>query len=186
MSLPRTKRSGDRRSRELIGTTPGRIEPGGKGVVQAPPGRSRPGRGSMVSPLFVRREGENVELCRLPDLSLRGAHNLKNSLAAAATANILGASVESIAGSLRCFSGLPHRLQQIGTRDGIVYVDDSAATTPEAAAAAVRCFAEPVQLIAGGSGKGSDFAALGEAVAASNVKAVLPYGRRGRIRSCAH
>ena len=126
--------------------------------------------------LFVHREGENVELCGLHDLSLRGAHNLKNSLAAAATASILGASVESIADSLRSFSGLPHRLQQIGTRNGIVYVDDSAATTPEAAAAAVRCFTEPLQLIAGGSGKGSDFAALGEAVAASNVKAVLLMG----------
>ena len=72
---------------------------------------------------------------------------------------------------------MPHRLQQIGTRNGIVYVDDSAATTPEAAAAAVRCFYRAAyMLIAGGSGKGSDFAALGEAVEASNVKAVLLMG----------
>ena len=126
--------------------------------------------------LLLRLQQEAVELCQRSELSLRGDHNLSNCLAAAATAGVLGASIESIADTLRSFPGLPHRLQQIGTRNGIVYVDDSAATTPEAAAAAVRCFGEPVNLIAGGSGKGSDFAALGEAVATSNVRAVLLMG----------
>ena len=126
--------------------------------------------------LFMRRRQDTTELCQRIELALRGDHNVKNCLAAAATASTVGASVESIANSLRSFSGLPHRLQQIGTLNGIVYVDDSAATTPEAAAAAVRCFDESVHLIAGGSGKGSDFTALGEAVAASNVKAVLLMG----------
>ena len=79
-----------------------------------------------------------MRLLRRSELSLRGDHNLSNCLAAAATAGVLGASIESIADTLRSFPGLPHRLQQIGTRNGIVYVDDSAATTPEAAAAAVR------------------------------------------------
>ena len=126
--------------------------------------------------LLMSRHREEAELCRRFELGLRGEHNVKNCLAAAAAAGIVGASIEAIATSLRSFSGLPHRLQQIGSRDGIVYVDDSAATTPEAAAAAVRSFADPVHLIAGGSGKGSDFTVLGEAVAASNVKAVLLMG----------
>jgi UDP-N-acetylmuramoylalanine--D-glutamate ligase len=126
--------------------------------------------------LLVRRYQEAAELCRRSELALAGDHNLNNCLAAAATASILGASIGSIADSLRSFPGLPHRLQPIGTRNGIVYVDDSAATTPEAAAAAVRCFGAPVNLIAGGSGKGSDFAVLGAAVAAGNVRAVLLMG----------
>jgi UDP-N-acetylmuramoylalanine--D-glutamate ligase len=103
---------------------------------------------------------------------IRGAHNRENAAAATAAARAAGIADEHIAAGLLTFPGVPHRLELIGERDGIHYVNDSKATNVPAALRALAAYAdEPVHLILGGSPKGEDFAPLAAAIGA-NVKSV--------------
>ena len=103
---------------------------------------------------------------------LRGAHNRENAAAATAAARAAGISDEHIAAGLRTFPGVPHRLELVAERDGVRFVNDSKATNVAAARRALAAYAdEPVHLIAGGSGKGEDFAPLAAAVG-PNVRSI--------------
>ena len=105
-------------------------------------------------------------LLGLDELSLLGPHNAANAMAAALGAAAMGIDRGTIAAALRSFPGVPHRLERVGERDGVLYVNDSKATNPAAAAAALRSFGDrPVRAILGGSLKGGSFAALTESVA---------------------
>lgn len=98
---------------------------------------------------------DGVRIVALDDLPRRRPPDVANALAAAATARAAGASVEAIADVLRRFTGLPHRVADVAEIDGVRYVDDSKATVPQAAVAAISGF-DSVVLIAGGKGKGLD------------------------------
>ena len=100
-------------------------------------------------------------------------HDLSNALAAAATASAVGVADDAIAETLRRFAPLPHRVSLVATIDGVSYVDDSKATVPHAALAAVRGF-ESVVLIAGGRNKGLDLGALADG--ADHLRAVVAIG----------
>ncbi len=86
-------------------------------------------------------------------------HDVANALAAAATAVVMGADVDSVARALDGFRGLAHRVQLVGERAGVRYYDDSKATNPHATAGALAGF-EHVVLIAGGRNKGLDLGGL--------------------------
>lgn len=118
-----------------------------------------------------------IAICRVADLSLRGQHNWSNAAAAVAGALAFGAPATHFAEALRTFEGLPHRLEYVAERDGVTYYNDSLATTVDATCAAIRAFDAPVLLIAGGASKGADFSALGTAIAAGDVRAVLLIGQ---------
>jgi len=103
---------------------------------------------------------------------IRGAHNRENAAAATAAARAAGIADEHIASALRTFPGVPHRLELVGERDGVRYVNDSKATNVAAALRALAAYAdEPVHLILGGSPKGEDFAPLAAAIG-PNVRSV--------------
>jgi len=103
---------------------------------------------------------------------IRGAHNRENAAAATAAARATGIADEHIAAALLTFPGVPHRLELVGERDGVRYVNDSKATNVSAALRALAAYAdEPVHLILGGSPKGEDFKPLAAAIGA-NVKSV--------------
>lgn len=87
--------------------------------------------------------------------SLQGPHNALNARAAVGVARALGVSEVDINRGLVSFTGLPHRMQQIASYDGVAYVDDSKATNPESAAPALAAF-ERVHWIVGGRAKGDD------------------------------
>ena len=106
---------------------------------------------------------------------LRGRHNLSNILAAATAARLLDVPPETIAEAVAAFRPLPHRLEPIGRREGVLFINDSKATTPLAARAAVEAFEEPVVLIAGGYDKHSDPSPMVEAIR-RRVRAVLLIG----------
>ncbi len=97
-------------------------------------------------------------------LKLPGDHNVSNALAAMALALAMGVARQHIVAGLGEFAGLPHRCQWVANIAGVDYYNDSKATNVGAAAAAVRNLgaarAGRLLLIAGGSGKGADFAAL--------------------------
>jgi UDP-N-acetylmuramoylalanine--D-glutamate ligase len=101
-----------------------------------------------------------------------GPHNRENAAAATAAARAAGIADEHIAAALRSFPGVPHRLELVGERAGIRYVNDSKATNVPAAVTGVSAYAsEPVHLILGGSTKGEDFAPLAAAIG-PNVRSV--------------
>ena len=117
-----------------------------------------------------------LPLLPVAELRIHGAHNVANALAACALARTLGASREALAAGLRSFAGLPHRLQRIAERRGVAWYDDSKGTNVGATVAALRGLGLPAWLIAGGDGKGQDFAPLAPAVGA-HARGVLLIGR---------
>ena len=84
---------------------------------------------------------------------LTGKHNLENILLATTTARLLGVSDEIIATTVRSFHGVPHRLEEVATVNGVRYINDSASTTPVASRVALEAFGGPVVLVAGGNTK---------------------------------
>ena len=93
------------------------------------------------------------------ELSKTSPHDILNALAAASIATVGGATDEAINEVLTTFSGLPHRMMYLGSKEGVKWYDDSKSTTPHSVAAAVQGF-ENVILIAGGQNKGIDLSSL--------------------------
>jgi UDP-N-acetylmuramoylalanine--D-glutamate ligase len=91
---------------------------------------------------------------------------------AAALARAFGLEADDIRTALRDFGGVEHRLELVRTLDAVRYVNDTTATNPAAALAALDALPAPIVLIAGGADKVLDFTALGRAVA-RRVKALL-------------
>lgn len=113
----------------------------------------------------------------LADTNMTGAFNLENIAAAAAAALELGATEDAVRAGARAFTPLEHRIEFVRSHGGVRYFNDSYATRPEAALAAVRAFRymgggtssggnaeEPLGLILGGSEKFADFSELAGAL----------------------
>ena len=105
------------------------------------------------------------DLAQRDDLALLGDHNDRNAALAVALALQLGVAPGSVAARLRQVQPLPHRLQTVPGQGPWTYVDDSIATTPEAAMAALAAIPGPMAIILGGHDKGASFAELAGAVA---------------------
>jgi UDP-N-acetylmuramoylalanine--D-glutamate ligase len=93
-------------------------------------------------------------------LRLRGPHNLENAMAAAAVALARGLPSHAVADALATFAGVEHRLEEVATIDGVLYVNDSKATNVASAIVGLESFPGRVHAILGGSRKGSDYAPL--------------------------
>jgi UDP-N-acetylmuramoylalanine--D-glutamate ligase len=109
------------------------------------------------------------------ELPLPGEHNRQNAMAAAAACLARGIDADAVRSGLKSFRGVPHRLEQIGVRDGVRWVNDSKATNVASTVVALRAFAGGVHLIAGGRGKQQDFSPLAPLVA-ERCKAVYLIG----------
>jgi UDP-N-acetylmuramoylalanine--D-glutamate ligase len=114
--------------------------------------------------------GPLLEVSRLPRSM---PHDVSNALAASAAALAAGATVEGVRAALLGFAPLPHRLTLVGYAGGVRWYDDSKATNPHAAVAAVEGF-DSVVLIAGGRNKGLDLSTL--ALVADRIRAVVAIG----------
>jgi UDP-N-acetylmuramoylalanine--D-glutamate ligase len=108
---------------------------------------------------------DQTPLLRTEELALRGPHNVRNAMAAAAVALARGLPVDAVREGLKSFAGVPHRLEEVAVRDGVTYVNDSKATNVAAALVALASFEVPVHAIMGGQGKAEDYAPLRDAVA---------------------
>ncbi len=115
-------------------------------------------------------DGPILEVAALPRSM---PHDLANALAATAAALAAGATVEGVRAALTAFAPLPHRLTLVAYADGVRWYDDSKATNPHAAVAAVRGF-ESVVLLAGGRNKGLDLGELADV--AGRLRAVVAIG----------
>jgi UDP-N-acetylmuramoylalanine--D-glutamate ligase len=99
------------------------------------------------------------------EIRLRGAHNRANAAAAAAIALARGIEPDAVRAALGSFAGVEHRLEEVATVDGVLYVNDSKATNVASTLVALASFEQPVHLILGGGGKGQDFTPLREPAA---------------------
>lgn len=104
---------------------------------------------------------------------LRGAHNRENVMAAAAMAAHAGVPAHALAEGLATFPGVAHRLEVVGYAGGVCFVNDSKATNPAAAIAALDAYPARVHLIAGGSSKGATFDDMARAARGPVVRAYL-------------
>jgi UDP-N-acetylmuramoylalanine--D-glutamate ligase len=121
-------------------------------------------------------------LLKTGELQVAGLHNIANALAALALCSAINLPMPVLLDALRGFRGLPHRVERVAEIDGVVYYDDSKGTNVGATVAALeglggmtRC-ARKVVLIAGGEGKGQDFAPLRPTVV-KHARAVVLIGR---------
>jgi UDP-N-acetylmuramoylalanine--D-glutamate ligase len=117
--------------------------------------------------------GRRVEFAaddRLPaEPRIRGAHNRENAAAATAAARAIGLDDESVARALESFPGVEHRIEEVGTRDGVLYVNDSKATNAAAALRALASFpGRRLHVILGGKGKAEPYDALAAAFSAGD------------------
>jgi UDP-N-acetylmuramoylalanine--D-glutamate ligase len=94
------------------------------------------------------------------EVRLRGAHNLENAMAAAAVCLARGLSVAAVRAGLAGFAGVPHRLEEVATVDGVLYVNDSKATNVASAVVGIESFPGGVHAILGGRGKRGDYTPL--------------------------
>jgi len=144
-------------------------------VAVVPPGVEVPGA------------GRRVEFGALPlapeQIRLRGAHNLENAMGAAAAAAASGVPGDAVAAALRTFAGVPHRLEEVGSAGGVLYVNDSKATNVASALRGIEAFDGGVHAILGGSLKGGGFEGLRDALAARAVAAYLIGGAAGRLEA---
>ena len=109
---------------------------------------------------------EKTEFATLSDLALEGKHNIMNALAAAIVANFAGVSDEGIRSAMKSFAGLPGRQEVVGEVEGVMYVNDTNATSPEGVLAALDRFGNDgnIILLTGGSAKGLSFEDMGKRV----------------------
>jgi len=128
--------------------------------------------------LYLARDGQ--PLLAAKELKMPGRHNLANALAALALGEALGLPAAALLAELREFTGLAHRTQWIADVAGVRYIDDSKGTNVGATIAAVAGLPGPLLLIAGGDGKGQDFAPLRDALQAK-VRYALLIGRDARL-----
>ena len=114
-------------------------------------------------------------LLPVAELALQGRHNVANALAALALGAAVDLPLAAMCQTLRTYRGLPHRCEPVAEIDGVRYVDDSKGTNVGATAAALEGLGgeRDIVLIAGGQGKGADFAVLRDAVAARCKHLVL-------------
>lgn len=111
---------------------------------------------------------------------LRGEHNLKNVTAALTVVDQVSGAFDGCEEALKAFEALPHRLQTVAFKSGVMYVDDSISTTPETAMAAMKSFGySNIILIAGGFDRDQDYKALASFVARGGASTVITLPQTG-------
>jgi len=140
-------------------------------------------RGCYLKDLTIRLKlEEELPVINTSEIKLRGVHNQENVMAAALTAYLAGARLPTIRKTVRSFRGLEHRLEEVGTVNGVLFVNDSKATTVEATIKAIESFDQPIILILGGRDKGGDFSPLRRALRKKVEKVLLIGEAREKIK----
>jgi UDP-N-acetylmuramoylalanine--D-glutamate ligase len=148
-----------------IGGDARRVTFGPGGDIEAGGAAAAAGTGGAAGarPIELRWRGE--PFMAASELRLRGPHNLENAMAAAAVALARGLPAASVREALATFAGVEHRLEEVATVDGVLYVNDSKATNVASAIVGIESFPGGVHAILGGSRKGSDYTPLAAPIA---------------------
>jgi UDP-N-acetylmuramoylalanine--D-glutamate ligase len=130
--------------------------------------------------MVVRFNGHESAIGRIGETKLRGMHNIMNILAASCCAVAGGVEAEAIREVATTFAGVPHRLELVRVWRGASFVNDSIATSPERAIAALRAYDEPLLLLAGGRDKHLPWGEWADLVL-ERVRVVIAFGEAIRI-----
>lgn len=141
---------------------------------------SAPGAWLEGNTIVVGGEGTARPVAERDELRLRGEHNLANVVMACAIADAAGFPIAAIRQAATTFAGVPHRLEVVGRANGVTYVNDSIATSPERTIAGLRTFDEPVVLLLGGRDKNLPTEGL-RALAAERCRAVICFGEAAHL-----
>ncbi|CEN49966.1 UDP-N-acetylmuramoylalanine--D-glutamate ligase [Capnocytophaga canimorsus] len=130
---------------------------------------------SLKDIIHMNIDNQTFEI-EVKEMSLKGKHNVKNSMAASVSSRLLKVRKESIRESLKGFVGEPHRLEFVKTVEGITYINDSKATNVNSVFFALDTMKTPVVWIVGGVDKGNDYSPLLPYVH-EKVRAIVCLGR---------
>lgn len=122
--------------------------------------------------------GGTEHLLRLDDLKLKGDHNLMNVMGAVLASLYMGCDFDAAVASIESYQLPPHRIQHIRTLNGVDFIDDSKATNPHAAIAALLAVDKPTVLIVGGVDKGLSLTEWIRLMA-KNVRHIMVIGAMG-------
>jgi len=123
--------------------------------------------------IFVLRGKVEEFVMKLDEVSLPGAHNVENVLAAIITARLAGVSPRAIGEAVRSFKGVEHRLEFVTEIAGVRYYNDSKATNVDATLKALDAFPGRILIILGGKDKDSDYTALQKSLREKAILALL-------------
>ncbi len=139
-----------------------RIEQVGKKLIRVSVRRPLPGGLYFENESIMRAaDGGACAIAKIGGIgSLRGMHNAQNAACAAGAALALGLSAQAIQQGLASFPGLAHRMEEVGRKARVLFVNDSKATNADSAAQALACFSD-IFWIAGGRAKTGGIASLG-------------------------
>jgi len=110
------------------------------------------------------------------DTTLKGPHNLINTMAAVSAVYLAGASLDSIRRGLKTFVNAPHRLELVGRIKGVEFINDSKATNVDSVVYALGSYDRPLIWIAGGIDKGNDYNLIKDEVK-KKVRALICLGK---------
>ncbi|GET46685.1 UDP-N-acetylmuramoyl-L-alanine--D-glutamate ligase [Capnocytophaga felis] len=134
---------------------------------------------SLKDKIQMNIDNQTFEI-EVNEMSLKGKHNVKNSMAASVASRLLKVRKESIRESLKGFVGEPHRLEFVKTVEGITYINDSKATNVNSVFFALDTMKTPIVWIVGGVDKGNDYSPLLPYVH-EKVKAIICLGKDNRV-----
>jgi len=125
--------------------------------------------------IYFRDGQREQEIMPLAEISLKGAHNLENVLAAISISMLVGCKPEQIRHAVHEFKAVEHRLEFVAKVAGVDYYNDSKATNVDATIKALESFPANIHLILGGKDKGSDYTVLNDLLR-TRVKRVYTIG----------
>lgn len=130
---------------------------------------------------LIKSEGEKEEICYSFEqkFPLLGNHNRKNMIAATIVATLFKISTSNILASLKSFTPLPHRLEYVGTHQGIDFYNDSISTIPQATIEALKTLPNTQTLILGGFDRGIDYSVLIDHLRTNPVRNLIFTGAAG-------
>jgi UDP-N-acetylmuramoylalanine--D-glutamate ligase len=133
--------------------------------------------------IVFRAEGSEIPLVHRGEITLRGEHNVENVLAACSAAYLAGANPAGIAGGVRTFHAVEHRLELVAEIRGVAFYNDSKATNVDASLKAIEAFPGPLIVILGGKDKGAPYTPLREPLHERARLAILIGRAAGKIES---
>ncbi len=149
--------------------------------------RQRLDEGAFVADdtIVIRWQGVTYPVLPVDELRIKGGHNVENALAAVAVAFLAGAAPEKMAGVLRAFPGVEHRIEPVVELNGVMYYNDSKATNTDSAIKALDSFAGHIVLIAGGDDKMTDLTDFMQLVCARTDALILVGNAAARFKEAA-
>lgn len=152
------------------------------GAQRVPFSRTQPlPHGAWLAEETLVYQGQTI--CHQTEVQLRGDHNISNLLAAVAISGAAGATVAEMGKVARQFTGVRHRLEVVAKRQGILWINDSIATSPERAVAALRTFTPAAQtliLLAGGKDKNLPWESFADETL-QRVNVLIGFGHAGAM-----